>query len=161
MKISLIAAVSPDLVIGHNGDLPWRYPADMEHFMRTTVGHACIMGRRTYESFPRRPLPRRPNLVLTRKSDYELAPGVLRFDTLTAALAHCRQQQHEQVFICGGGGVYRDALPLADEMILTHVPDRVTGDTYFPQWDEHAWQIVDEKSEDDLRFSYYQRRPSV
>jgi dihydrofolate reductase len=158
MKISLIAAVSPDLVIGRDGDLPWRYPSDMKHFMDTTTGHPCIMGRRTYESFPRRPLPRRTNLVLTRNSDYALADGVLRFDNLPEAIAHCRSLQCPVAYVCGGGGVYHQALRLADEMVLTHVPDRVDGDTHFPTWKEDEWQIVDEKSDGGLRFSIYQRR---
>ncbi len=158
MKISLIAAVSPDLVIGRDGDLPWHYPSDMKHFMRTTTGHPCIMGRRTYESFPRRPLPKRPNLVLTRNAAYPLADGVLRFEGLTAALDHCRETQHRVVYVCGGGGVYREALPLADEMILTHVPDRVEGDAHFPAWDQKVWHIVDEKSDGRIRFCVYQRR---
>jgi dihydrofolate reductase len=158
MRISLIAAVSPDRVIGQDGALPWRYASDMQHFMRTTTGYPCIMGRRTYESFPRRPLPRRPNLVLTRDSAYPLAAGVLRFDNLTSALEHCRAGQHTVAYVCGGGGVYQEALPLADEMILTHVPDRVDGDTFFPTWHEDEWQIVDEKSEDGLRFVFYRRR---
>lgn len=158
MKISLIAAVSPDLVIGRDGDLPWRYPADMKHFMRTTIGHPCIMGRRTYESFPKRPLPKRPNLVLTRQVDYALTAGASRFEDLLTALDHCRKESAAVVFVCGGGGVYREALPMADEMILTHVPDQVQGDTHFPVWDPEVWQVVDEKLQDGLRFSFYQRR---
>ena len=159
MDIALIAAVSPDLVIGRDGDLPWHYPADMKHFMRTTLGHPCIMGRRTYESFPKRPLPRRPNLVLTRSADYPLAAGVLRFADLEAAIDHCRAAGHDVAFICGGEGIYRAALPMADEMILTHVPDRVQGDTHFPAWDAAAWDLVDEKTESGLRFCRYRRRP--
>ncbi|MFP6643015.1 MAG: dihydrofolate reductase [Candidatus Latescibacterota bacterium] len=158
MKVSLIAAVSPDLIIGREGDMPWHYPIDMRHFMDTTIGHPCIMGRLTYESFPRRPLPRRPNLVLTRNADYVLKTGAVRFDNLLAALDHCRAEDRPVVYICGGGGVYREALPLADEMIITHVPDRVEGDTHFPAWKPEEWQVVDEKSEEDLRFSVYQRR---
>lgn len=157
MKISLIAALSPDRVIGADGDMPWHYPLDLKHFMRTTMGHPCIMGRRTYESFPKRPLPKRPNLVLTRDESYELADGVLRFDGLDSALAHCREAGHPVAYICGGGGVYADALPRADEMILTHVPDRVDGDTHFPAWDAQEWQVVDEKSEGGLRFCWYAR----
>ena len=157
MRIVLIAAVSPDLAIGRGGTLPWHYPADMAHFMSTTVGHPCVMGRRTYESFPRRPLPRRPNLVLTRSPDYRLAPGARAFPDLDAALAHCRAGGHEVVFICGGESIYRQALPAAHEMILTHVPDDVQGDTHFPAWDAQVWDVVDEKTEGDLRFCTYRR----
>jgi dihydrofolate reductase len=157
VKICLIAALSPDLVIGRDGDMPWHYPADMKHFMRTTIGHPCIMGRRTYESFPKRPLPKRPNLVLTQNAQCDLT-GAQRFADLTAALNHCRAQDCPVVYICGGGGVYREALPLGHEMILTHVPDRVEGDTYFPAWNETDWEIVDEVSEEGLRFLTYHRR---
>lgn len=161
MKISLIAAVSPDGVIGRDGDLPWRYPADMKHFMDTTDGHPCIMGRRTYESFPRRPLPRRLNLVLTRDPHYPLPAAVLRFSDLTAALDHCRALGAPVVFVCGGESVYRESLPLADELVLTHVPDRVQGDTHFPEWSAAEWEVVAGRQEGPLRFcTYRRRRPS-
>lgn len=158
MQVVLIAAVAPDLVIGHAGGLPWHYPEDMAHFMRTTVGHPCIMGRRTYESFPRRPLPQRPNLVLTRNREYPLAAGALRFADLESALDHCRAEGRKVVFVCGGEGVYRQALPLAHELQLTHVPDRVAGDTHFPAWRDDEWQLVDERAQGPLRFCRYQRR---
>lgn len=158
MEIVLIAAVSPDLVIGRDGGLPWHYPADLAHFLRTTLGHPCIMGRRTYESFPRRPLPGRSNLVLTRDSAYPLAPGVLRFGDLDSALAHLRAERCPTAFVCGGEGVYRQALPLADAMVLTHVPDRVAGDTRFPAWRDDDWELVAERADGPLRFCHYRRR---
>lgn len=158
MKICLIAAVSPDLVIGNEGDLPWHHQADMKHFMKTTLGHPCIMGRRTYESFPRSPLPRRPNLVLTRNAEYPLPAEVDRFADLPAALTHCRAAGYDTAYICGGEGVYREAMPLATEMLLTHVPDRVAGDTHFPAWEAAAWDVVDERREAGLRWATYQRR---
>ncbi|MBT3346384.1 MAG: dihydrofolate reductase [Gemmatimonadetes bacterium] len=158
MKIVLIAALNDERIIGRNGDLPWHYRQDMQHFMATTMGAPCIMGRRTYESFPRRPLPGRPNLVLSRQVDYDLASGAQRFENLPTALDHCRQQASECVFICGGQGVYEAALPLAHQMILTHVPDRVDdGDTYFPEWSEQEWEIVDEREEVGLRYLTYDR----
>ena len=158
MKICLIAAVSPDLVIGREGGLPWHYPADMRHFMRTTFGHPCLMGRRTYESMPRRPLPGRPNLVLTRNPDFAAAAGMQPFHDLEAALDHCRQAGRSRVYVCGGASVYAEALPLAREMILTRVPDRVEGDTRFPEWPDREWTVTGESREGPLRFVTYRRR---
>lgn len=157
MKIHLIAAVSPDLVIGRQGGLPWHYPADMRHFMRTTVGHPCLMGRRTWESLPRKPLPGRPNLVLTRNPDFAAGAGVSAFGELGAALDHCRRAGCSRVYVCGGASVYAEALPLADEMILTHVPDRVEGETRFPEWDPREWTVTEEREEGPLRFVTYRR----
>ena len=158
MKIVLIAALNAARIIGREGGLPWHYRQDMLHFMDTTMGAPCIMGRRTYESFPRRPLPGRPNLVLTRQADYDLATGAQRFEDLPAALDHCHRQDTASVFICGGQGVYEAALPMADQMILTHVPDQVDdGDTYFPAWNEQEWEIVGERSEGGLRYVTYDR----
>ena len=158
MKICLIAAVSPDLVIGRDGRLPWHYAADMRHFMRTTMGHPCLMGRRTWESLPRRPLPGRPNLVLTRNPGFAAGAGTRLFHDLEAALDHCRRARRSRVHVCGGASVYAEALPLADEMILTHVPDRVEGDTRFPQWAPLEWTVTEERSEGPLRFVTYRRR---
>lgn len=158
MRTILIAAVSPDLVIGRDGRLPWHYPEDMRHFARTTAGHPCIVGRRTYESFPHRPLPGRLNLVVTGNARYEAGAGALIFPSPGAALDHCRQLNAKRVFVLGGEGIYRQMLPDADEMILTHVPDRVAGDTHFPAWDRAAWEIVDSIEKGALRFLTYHRR---
>jgi len=158
MRITLIAAVSPDLVIGVDGGMPWHYPADMRHFMRTTMGHPCIVGRRTYESFPRRPLPRRPNLVITRDASYRAGADAMVFTSPEAALDHCRSARAERVFVLGGEAIYRHMLPAAHEMVLTHVPDEVRGDAHFPAWSEADWQVVDNTEKGALRFVTYQRR---
>ena len=157
MKICLIAAVSPDLVIGRGGGLPWHYPADMRHFMRTTMGHPCLMGRRTWESLPRKPLPGRPNLVLTRSPDFAGGAGTEVFHDLEAALDHCRGAGWPRVYVCGGASVYAEALPLAHEMVLTRVPDRVEGDTRFPQWAPDEWTVAEEREEGPLRFVTFRR----
>jgi len=157
MKIHLIAAVSPDLVIGRGGGLPWHYPADMRHFMRTTMGHPCLMGRRTWESLPRKPLPGRPNLVLTRNPDFAAVEGMQPFHGLEAALDHCRRAGWPRVYVCGGASVYAEALPLAHEMVLTRVPDRAEGETRFPEWDPREWTVTEEREEGPLRFVTYRR----
>jgi len=169
MKIILIAAMTPDRLIGNKGGLPWHRPADLKHFKQTTAGHAVIMGRRTYESVGR-PLPGRRNIVVTRNRAYAPrgAPDDNNTDGATAldvvhglneALDLCRQRGERDVFVIGGAQVYQTALDLADEMILTEVPDAdYEGDTYFPKWDAAQWNIAGtEQLEDGLRVVTYRR----
>jgi dihydrofolate reductase len=158
MEIVLIAAVARNGCIGDQGRIPWRYPADLRHFRRVTDGHPVLMGRRTWESLPQRPLPGRLNLVISRRSDYPLPPGAVLCADLTQALAHCRADGAARACVIGGAAIYRLALPLADEMILTRVPDEPTGDVSFPSWSPEDWALVDQKEKDGLAFLTYRRR---
>ena len=158
MKTILMAAISPDRVIGRDGAIPWHYPADMRYVKQTTTGHPCVMGRKTWESLPRRPLPGRPNLVLTRSSDYEAAPGVIVCPSLEAARRRCEEMAAERMFVLGGEAVFREALAEGDEMLITHVPDRVEGDVHFPEWDEREWLLEESREREGLRFARYVRR---
>ena len=161
MQIILIAALSPDRVIGDHGRIPWRYPEDQQRFKELTMGHPVIMGRKTYESL-RRPLKGRRNMVLTRREDFIPPSGVLVFRTLAAALERCREDGCEKAFIGGGTEVYRMALPNADVMMLTHVPDQVQGDAHFPEWNAGEWEEVDMVERGGLRYSTYRRtRPTA
>ncbi len=163
MRIIIIVAMTPDRVIGKDGRLPWHVPGDLKFFKRTTTGHAVIMGRKTFESIGK-PLPGRRNIVLTRGGGLEDTPekpsiNVVR--SLKQALALCRERDEQKAFVIGGGQVYTLALPVADEMIVTHIDDpTASGDTYFPAWDQRGWQctgVVDEAFPAALR---YVRRPS-
>ena len=120
-------------VIGAGGRIPWHYTSDMRHVKETTTGFPCIMGRKTYESFPRRPLPGRQNIVLTRSTGYQVAAEVKICAGLAEATTWCGNLGAEKVFILGGEEVYRLALAEADEMLITLVPDDVAGDTLFLQ----------------------------
>ncbi len=141
-KISLIAGVAQDGAIGRSNQLLWRLPADMARFKALTLGHAVIMGRKTWDSLPAkfRPLPGRRNLVLTRHADVQL-DGAELFGSLDAALAACAGQ--ERVFVIGGAEIYALALPLADRLELTEIaqsyPD---ADCFFPAWDREAFEVV-------------------
>jgi dihydrofolate reductase len=161
MQTIIIAAVTVDRVIGNDGHMPWHYPADMRHFERTTTGHTCVMGRRTYESFPRRPLRNRTNIVLTRSVEYDVAAGVVVMDGMEAALNFAAASGALKLFVLGGARIYQEALPHVDEMILTHIPVRVEGDTYFPDWDEQQFDIVDRQTldGDELEVVTYRRKP--
>lgn len=187
MKTAIIVAMTPDRLIGANGKLPWHEPADLRHFKRTTSGHAVIMGRKTHESIGR-PLPNRRNLVITRNRDYTPpddaekpkrqkvetsksgridggAPDAAQrcepltvVHSLDAALELCRGRGEWTAFVIGGAEVYRAALPVADEMIVTHI-DRsgITGDTYFPDWDPDEWRAEPVETEAPLRIVRYSR----
>ncbi len=161
MTITIIAAVARNRVIGKDGDMPWHLPADLKFFKRMTAGHTVVMGRRTFESFGGRPLPKRRNLVITRNPDYA-ADGVEVFHSLPDAVGACTND--ETVFICGGAGIYRDSLDLADRMYLTRIEAEIDGDTCFPEVDWDQWQLVEEvvhpadaDNAYDLRFQTYDR----
>ena len=157
MKIVAIAAMDINRVIGRDNQIPWHYPADMKHFVRTTKGHPVVAGRKTYESFKVRPLPGRLNLILTRNPDYTSDEGVVVCQTLDQAVATAKQSGAEKLFILGGAEIYELSLPMTDEMILTHLPIEVEGDAYFPAWKEGEWEVVEEKKEEDLVFATYRR----
>ena len=160
MKLILIAALNQRLLIGREGALPWHYPEDLKHFKRSTLGHPILAGRRTFESFQRRPLPGRPNIVLSRDPAYRVPDGVYLRHTLDEALACGRQLGTGKLFVVGGAQLYGQTLPLADELLLTWVPDQVEGDTFFPQWNPTQWEEVESRAEGRLRFVTYRRRRS-
>lgn len=158
MEIVLIAAVARNGCIGDQGRIPWRYPADLRHFRRVTDAHPVLMGRRTWESLPRRPLPGRLNLVISRRTEYPLPPGAVLCPSLEQALARSRVDHAARVCVAGGAAIYRLALPLADEMILTRVPDEPVGDVFFPDWSPEDWTLAEQRDEDGLAFLTYRRR---
>jgi dihydrofolate reductase len=157
MTIALIVAMSEDGTIGDKGKVPWRISDDLKRFKRLTMGHPIIMGRKTYESIGK-PLPGRTNIVLTRSSSFVAPPEVLKFDTLDAALDHCRAQREEIVFVVGGSEVYRQALPLADKLFVTEVHRCVNGDTKFPDYDRSRWREVAREDGPECSFVEYVRR---
>ncbi|MDR0495760.1 MAG: dihydrofolate reductase, partial [Treponema sp.] len=106
--IIIIAAMAENNVIGNNNALPWSLKADMAHFRELTLGWPCVMGRKTWESLPRRPLPKRPNIIISRTMPADAAPGAAVFSSLQAAIQHCAE--YEKIFICGGAAIYREAL---------------------------------------------------
>jgi dihydrofolate reductase len=161
-RIILIAAMSTNRVIGRDNDLPWRLRDDLGRFMRRTKGHPVIMGRRTWESMDGRPLPNRRNIVLTSRTDFH-TPGAETVATLDEALA--LTSDADEVFIIGGENVFREALPRADAMELTHVDALVGGDAHFPDFDEAAWTVTaeehhhaDERNEHAFTVRIYERR---
>jgi len=127
-------------VIGKDGTLPCRLPDDMKHVRALTIGKPLIMGRRTYESFPRRPLPDRTNIVVTRDASFH-PDGVVVARTPDEALA-LAGDAHE-VIVFGGASIFEHFLPIADRLYVTEVDASVGGDTYFPKLDTSKWREVE------------------
>jgi len=139
-SIHAIVAVASDGAIGRQGDLLCHLPADMKHFKEVTMGHSIVMGRKTFESFPRRPLPGRQNIVITRDSLWQY-PGVTVAHSLDEAIAAA---ETETVFIIGGAQIYEQSLPLVDVLHLTRIHARwASADVFFPALDMDEWQEVE------------------
>ncbi len=137
MEIALIVAVATNGVIGAGGALPWRIPADMKWFKARTMGHHIVMGRRTWDSLGRA-LPGRTNLVLSRDAAL-VTPGATIVRSLDDAIAIARRADETELFVIGGGELYREALPGADRIYLTEVDAAPEGDTFFPALDLSRW----------------------
>ena len=161
--LTLIAACARGGVIGIEKRLPWHLPADMKFFREATRGKPVIMGRKTWESLPDafRPLPGRLNIVVSRNPDFHAAGGTVvgsLADALTAA------GDAETAFVIGGAELYRQALPLADRLLLTEIDRDFDGDAHFPEFARDAWQEVARDAriaESGLAFAFvtYERQP--
>lgn len=149
-RISLIAALSENRVIGKGGKIPWHFSNDFRRFKERTLGHPIIMGRRTHESIGR-PLPGRENIVITRDTGREM-PGCTVVPSLDAAVARAREIESREIFIIGGGQIYTEALPQADRLYLTLIHAIIGGDTFFPEYSQSFGKIIE--SEDDEENGY-------
>jgi dihydrofolate reductase len=137
-RLALVVARAANNVIGAAGTIPWRIPDDRRHFRNVTTGKPCIMGRKTWESLPRKPLPGRLNIVVSRNPNYAAA-GALVAETFDSALALAQVERSDEISVIGGAEIYRAALPLADRIYLTEIEAAFEGDTYFPHLEETAW----------------------
>ena len=147
MRVTDHAAVALNGAIGRDGGLPWRLSTDLRRFKAETMGKPLVVGRKTWESFPRRPLPGRLNIVVTRRRDYR-AEGAETASSLEQALALAAARSPagiDEVSIVGGGEIYRQAMPVADCLKLTRVLAEVEADTFFPPIDPREWQLVSEE----------------
>jgi len=159
MRISIIAAMTPERLIGVKGKLPWNAPEDLKFFKRMTTGHAVLMGRKTFETLPG-PLPNRRNLILSRTLPANPPTGTEWFTSLAVAAEEAFKAGETELFIAGGGEVYKLALPLCDRMYLTivHLDKPATGDAWFPEWNQDEWELTDKKEVDNLEFLTYARK---
>ncbi len=149
--LGLIVAYARDRVIGKDGTLPWREPADMRHFKRVTMGHAIVMGRVCYESIGR-PLPGRRNIVISRNPAFA-APGCEVYASLELGLAAAHERD-ACPFVIGGAQIYALVLPRVTRLELTEIDITVEGDVFFPPVDETAWREVHRKTAADGRLTF-------
>jgi dihydrofolate reductase len=141
VTITIYVAMAENGVIGQDGGMPWRLSTDLQRFKASTLGKPIIMGRKTWESFPKRPLPGRRNIVVTRDSTYR-AEGADIVGSLDDALDLARSSEGQEICIIGGGQIYAQAMPIADRLDVTHVVARPEGDTSFPAIEPDTWRIV-------------------
>jgi dihydrofolate reductase len=160
MTISLIVAKSNNNVIGKNNQLIWHLPADLKHFKTITMGHTVVMGRKTYESMMK-PLPGRTNVVITRQDNYH-PEGITIEPSLEDAL---KDLKVEEVFIIGGGEIFKQAMAVANKLYITEIHADFEGDTFFPEINQNVWvkteeekHLKDEKNPYDYTYITYQRK---
>jgi len=163
MILSLIVAAGKNNEIGKDNQLLWHLPADLKHFKQLTLHHPVVMGRNTFESLPNGALPNRTNVVLTGDKEWK-RDNCLVFNSIDAALLKLINE--EEVFIIGGGQIYKQTLPIADKLYLTRVhADFPDANTFFPQINMHEWKETgretipgDEKNKYSFTFYEYERR---
>ena len=144
--ISIIAAVADDYGIGKNNELLWHIPEDLKRFKKLTMGQSVIMGKKTWESLPKKPLPGRRNIVLT-DDPLECIDCSITAYSVEDALSKCGNG--EDIFIIGGGSVYRQFLPLADRLYITHIHKKLPADIFFPQIDADIWEGIEKEEHTD------------
>lgn len=159
--ITLIAAAAENNALGKDNDLLWHLPNDFKRFKEITSGHHIIMGRKTFESFPK-PLPNRTHIIITRQKEY-LVENCIVVHSLEEAIAIA--PKNEEVFIIGGAQIYEQSIPLADKIDLTRVHTSLDADAFFPEFDTSEWNLVfseknfkDEKHQYDFTFETYLKK---
>ena len=145
-------------VIGKDNKMPWNIKGNLAHFKEMTMGYPCVMGRKTWESLPKKPLPGRLNIIISKTLDMEdTSSAPLReikiCNSILTAIEFCADQ--EKIFICGGESIYRQAMPFANKIDLTLIHGQYEGDTFFPEIDDTCWTKTDNVSFDEYSIIYY------
>jgi dihydrofolate reductase len=154
--VILVVAVAVNGVIGRQGALPWHLPDDLKRFKQLTIGKPCIMGRKTWDSLPRKPLPGRTNIVLTRDLSFA-APGAVVAHDFDGALRRADAEHPAAIMVIGGEAVFAAAMPLASRIELTQIEQHLEGDAFMPAIDRQAWREVKREgplSQGALSYSY-------
>lgn len=158
--VSAIAAMSENRAIGRAGALPWHIPEDLKYFKRMTLGKPVIMGRKTFDSIGGRPLPKRPNIVISRSR--LLADGIVWAATVTDAVRLAKETARAtgqgEIMIVGGAQIYREAMPLTDRLYLTVIHRTVEGDAYFPDFDQNEWRETARENYPEFSFVTMERK---
>jgi dihydrofolate reductase len=161
MILSAIAAMSRNRVIGRANQLPWNIPEDMKYFRDKTKGRIMIMGRKTFESFGGKVLPGRFHIVITRQADYKFAhPQVKIVSSLEEAISAAKpliNQYGEEVFVIGGGEIYKQSLPVLDRLYLTIIEEDYDGDAWFPEFDDKILKLKNTEKRQGFSFNIYEK----
>ncbi len=166
MNISIIVAAGSNNAIGKNNSLIWHLPADMKFFKEKTIGHCIITGRKNYESIPKkfRPLSNRTNIIITRQENYH-APGTIITNSLQQAIEKAKEISEKEIFIIGGGDIFKQSLHLVDTIYLTRIEHAFDADVFFPELNLKEWLeisrikgIKDEKNKYDYSFLVFKRK---
>jgi len=152
-EIIIIAAMAENRIIGKNNALPWSLKEDMARFRELTRGSPCIMGRKTWESLPKKPLPGRLNIIISKTMTDSPVPDIKIFPSLPSAIEYCTG--YEKIFICGGEAIYRQALSLANKIELTIIHKQYEGDAFFPEIDSKIWKKINTINFDTFSFITY------
>lgn len=158
MRIIIISAIAQNRVIGRsNGEMPWHIKEEFQHFKNTTLGFPVIMGRKTFKALGK-PLKQRLNIVITKNKGLRFEfDDVKKFHSLNEAIEYCRTLESEKIFIIGGGDVYKQAIKIANEMILSFLDFEAEGDVYFPRIEEKIWRITSREKRDQFEIVFYIR----
>lgn len=162
--VSMIVAAAEDHAIGKRNEMLWHLPDDFKFFKETTMGHPVVMGRKTFQSLGR-PLPKRPNIVISRQEGF-VAEGAQVVSSLSDALQLAKTLTNTEIMVIGGGEIYKQALPLADKVYLTRVHARFPdADAHFPVLNKNEWQLtqstlhpIDEKHAHAFTFEVWERK---
>ena len=160
MKVTIIVAVSENLVIGYKNALPWHISEDLKHFKQITINHSVVMGRKTFESIGK-PLKERRNIVISRDGTLKIE-GAEVVNSLDEAIH--RTKNENEIFIIGGEQIYKIAMPIATHMHVTKVYNNIKGDAFFPAFDENEWKILtkkDSETNEGLKFSFIEYQKIV
>lgn len=154
-EVIFLAAVANDGVLGFNGGIPWHYPEDIKRFKAITIGFPVIMGRKTWESLPIKPLPDRDNIVISNTYGNGYSRMVV-YNNIEKVLYNYRES--EKIFIIGGSQIFNKYFEYADTLDITHINKDYPGDVYFPTIDTNDWNIVSVRDSGDLTFKIYRRK---
>lgn len=157
MKISIIVAMGPKREIGYQNQLPWHISWDLKNFKNITTGHHILMGRKTFESIGK-PLPNRSSIILSQNQQFALPEHCFLVSKLSEGIDLAHHRKESELFIIGGAQIYALALPLAHTLYRTKVEYQGQADTFFPSFDENAWQIKHSEQHEGFQFEILDRR---
>lgn len=156
MEIILVAAVAENNALGKDNAMIWHLPDDFKHFKSLTTGHFILMGRKTFESFPK-PLPNRTHLIISRNTNYQVPENCFVFQSIDQAIIFAKDKNQEKLFVIGGGEIYKQTIDLATELSITEVRESFEADAYFPAINKNVWKsfaVVHHETDEKHKYAF-------